>query len=254
MATDMTPDLPDPQRTGQRLTDLGMVTVVGFDADDTLWESEAFFAVTEERFGALLAPWCTSNDVSDALLSSERANLAHFGYGVKGFTLSMIETAIELTEGAIPSNALAEIIGWGREMMAHPVEVMDGVAEVLDSMRSHVRLVLITKGDLFHQESKVAESGLADRFEAVEILSEKDERSYQRVLDRLGVEADEFAMIGNSVRSDIEPVVAIGGHGVHIPHAITWAVEEPTGGGPASTRWTPLESIRQVPALFGIKS
>ena len=118
--------------------------MVGFDADDTLWESEAFFAVTEERFVALLAPWCTSNDVSAALLESERTNLSHFGYGVKGFTLSMIETAIELTEGTIPSNALAEIIGWGREMMAHPVEVIDGVVDVLDALGSAFRLVLVT--------------------------------------------------------------------------------------------------------------
>lgn len=227
--------------------------MVGFDADDTLWESEAFFAVTEERFVALLAPWCTSSDVSSALLEAERNNLLHFGYGVKGFTLSMIETAIELTEGAIPSNALAEIIGWGREMMAHPVEVIDGVVDVLDTLGPEFRLVLITKGDLLHQESKVAESGLADRFEAIEILNEKDEVSYQGVLDRLGVAASEFAMVGNSARSDIEPIVAIGGHGIHIPHTITWAIEEATGGVDAAKRWITLNSIRQVPALLGLE-
>ncbi len=247
----------DAERNSERHQPIGAdelndVTVIGFDADDTLWESESFFAVTEERLVALLAPWCMSADVSAALIATERANLSHFGYGVKGFTLSMIETAIELTEGAIPSNALAEIIGWGREMMAHPVEVIDGVIEVLDTLGSAFRLVLITKGDLFHQESKVAESGLADRFETVEILSEKDERSYQRVLDRLGVEARQFAMVGNSVRSDIDPVVAIGGNGIHIPHAITWAVEQATGEADAATGWTTLESIRQVPGLLGI--
>jgi len=231
---------------------LGDITTIGFDADDTLWESEAFFAVTEQRFRALLAPWCASAEVAEALLATERNNLAHFGYGVKGFTLSMIESAIELTEGTIPSNALAEIIGWGREMMAHPVEVIDGVVDVLDALGPKFRLVLITKGDLFHQESKVAESGLADRFEAVEILTEKDQSSYQRVLDRLGVEAGDFAMIGNSARSDIEPIVAIGGHGIHIPHSITWAVEEATGDQDAAHAWTTLDSIRQVPALLGL--
>ena len=231
---------------------LAGITTVGFDADDTLWESEAFFAVTEQRFLALLAPWCASKEVAASLLETERSNLAHFGYGVKGFTLSMIESAIELTEGAIPSNALAEIIGWGREMMAHPVEVIDGVADVLDVLAPTFRLVLITKGDLFHQESKVAESGLADRFEAVDILSEKDEPSYQRVLDRLGVDASEFAMVGNSVRSDIEPIVAIGGHGIHIPHSITWAVEEATGEPEAAQQWTTLGSIHEVPALLGV--
>lgn len=225
------------------------ITTVGFDADDTLWESESFFAVTEQRFVALLAPWCASADVSSRLVETERSNLSHFGYGVKGFTLSMIETAIELTEGAIPANALAEIIGWGREMMAHPVQVLDGVVDVLDALAERHRLVLITKGDLFHQESKVAESGLADRFESIEILSEKDERSYQRVLDRLGVQANEFVMVGNSVRSDIEPVVAIGGRGIHVPHTITWAVEEATGRV-AHADWITAGSITEVPALL----
>lgn len=237
---------------GPGATPLDDVTVVAFDADDTLWESESYFAVTEERFVALLAPWCASADVSAGLLARERTNLAHFGYGVKGFTLSMIESAIEMTEGAIPANALAEIIGWGREMMAHPIDVIDGVVDVLDALAPSVRLVLITKGDLFHQESKIAESGLADRFEAVEILSEKDERSYQRVLDRLGIDAARFAMVGNSVRSDIEPVVAIGGRGVHIPHSITWAIEEATGDADGSERWVTLESIRRLPELLGL--
>lgn len=230
------------------------ITTVAFDADDTLWESEAFFAVTEERFIALLAPWCASEDVSAGLLQAERMNLAHFGYGVKGFTLSMIETAIELTEGAIPANALAEIIGWAREMMAHPVDVIDGVVEVLDVLGPEFRLALITKGDLLHQESKVAESGLADRFESVQILSEKDGPSYQRVLDELGIEASEFVMIGNSVRSDIEPVVSIGGHGIHIPHTITWAVEESSSEPGATTPWIQAQSIRDVPALLGLSA
>lgn len=231
--------------------DPSSITTIGFDADDTLWESESYFAVTEERFVALLAPWSTSDDVSSALVATERANLGHFGYGVKGFTLSMIETAIELTEGAIPSNALAEIIGWGREMMAHPVDLIDGVEDTLDRLGAAHRLVLITKGDLFHQETKVAESGLADHFEAVEILSEKDERSYQRVLDRHGIEASEFLMVGNSVRSDIEPVVAIGANAVHIPHAITWVVEQGTGGVDAARHWRTLDSIRDLPDLLG---
>lgn len=223
------------------------VATIGFDADDTLWESEAFFAVTEERFVALLAPWCASADVTTALLSTERANLHHFGYGVKGFTLSMIETAISLTEGVIPANALAEIIGWGREMMAHPVQLVDGVRDVLEQLTPEFRLVLITKGDLFHQESKVAESGLADLFSAVEILSEKDERSYQRVLDGLGIEAASFTMVGNSLRSDIEPVVAIGGRGVHIPHTITWAIEEGTAAFEPGHQWATLASIHDLP-------
>ena len=232
--------------------DASVITTVGFDADDTLWESEAYFAVTEQRFVALLAPWSTSEDVSSALVDAERSNLGHFGYGVKGFTLSMIETAIQLTDGAIPANAIGEIIGWGREMMAHPVDLIDGVDDVLSRLGEQHRLVLITKGDLFHQETKVAESGLADRFESVEILSEKDERSYQRVFDRLGIEAQEFLMIGNSVRSDIEPVVALGAQAVHIPHAITWVIEQGTGGVDAARRWSTLDSIKDLPELLGL--
>ena len=232
--------------------DASVITTVGFDADDTLWESEAYFAVTEQRFVALLAPWSTSEDVSSALVDAERSNLGHFGYDVKGFTLSMIETAIQLTDGAIPANAIGEIIGWGREMMAHPVDLIDGVDDVLSRLGEQHRLVLITKGDLFHQETKVAESGLADRFESVEILSEKDERSYQRVFDRLGIEAQEFLMIGNSVRSDIEPVVALGAQAVHIPHAITWVIEQGTGGVDAARRWSTLDSIKDLPELLGL--
>ncbi len=199
--------------------------MVAFDCDDTLWLSESFFVLTQQRFTALLAPWCDADETAERLIERERENLAHFGYGVKGFTLSMIETAIDASEGSIPAAALAEVIEWAREMMAHPVQLLPGVLETLDGLENKYRLVAITKGDLFHQESKVAASGLAERFEAVHIVSEKDPATYQGIVDGLGVAPHRFLMVGNSTRSDIEPVLAIGGRAVHVPHDVTWALE-----------------------------
>ena len=204
---------------------LADIEVIAFDCDDTLWLSESFFVLTQDRFTALLAPWCDADQTAERLIQRERGNLAHFGYGVKGFALSMIETAIDASEGAIPSSAIAQIVEWAREMMAHPVELLPGVIETLDGVKGRFREVAITKGDLFHQESKVAASGLAERFEAVHIVSEKDERTYRGIIEGLGVEPDRFLMVGNSTASDIEPVLAVGGHAVHVPHDLTWALE-----------------------------
>ena len=199
-----------------------VVRVVGLDADDTLWHSESHFAITEDRFRKLLEPWITGDDVSARLLARERSNLEIFGYGPKGFTLSMIETAIEVTGEDLPASALQEVIDWGKELSSHPVELLDGVADTIEVLRERYALFLITKGDLFHQESKVAESGIADRFDRIEVLSEKSPASYRRVLTSAGVEPSEFVMVGNSVRSDVLPVVEIGGQAIHIPYDITW--------------------------------
>lgn len=229
------------------------ISLVGFDADDTLWHSETHFALTEDRFRALVSPWSESRQASERLLARERANLELFGYGVKGFILSMIETAIEVSDGGIPSGAIQQIVGWGKEMMAHPVELIDGVTDVLDAVGRSYRMILITKGDLFHQESKIAESGLADRFERVEILTEKSPRHYQEVLSRTGVAAAEFVMVGNSLRSDVAPVVEIGATGIHVPYSITWGHEQVTDSsltdGPAA-RARSLATIRDLPRLL----
>ena len=205
---------------------LSGVKVVAFDGDDTLWHSETFFVLTQQRFDALLSPWCEPSETAERLLRRERDNLAFFGYGVKGFALSMIETAIDASDGAIPSAALGEIVEWARDMMAHPVELLPGVEETLDGLADRYRLLIITKGDLFHQESKVAASGLADRFEAVHIVSEKDPATYAQIVSGLGLDSpEEFLMVGNSTRSDIEPVLAVGGRAIHVPADLTWAVE-----------------------------
>lgn len=217
------------------------VELVGIDGDDTLWHSERHFAVTEERFADLLAPWSAGDDVADRLLAIERGNLEVFGYGVKAFVISMIETAIEVTSGAIPIEGIEAIIGWGKELHSHPMAVLPGVEEALATAVDR-RLVLITKGDLFHQESKVASSGLADRFEAIEIVSEKDSATYAAVLARAGVSPERFVMIGNSVRSDILPVVDLGGRGVHVPHAVTWG-HEVSDAEPDDTTWWRAASL-----------
>lgn len=225
------------------------VSLIGFDADDTLWHSESHFALTEDRFRALVSPWSESAQASERLLSRERANLELFGYGVKGFILSMIETAIEVSDGVIPAEAIRQIVSWGKEMMAHPVELIDGVSDVLDAVGRDHRMILITKGDLFHQESKIAESGLAERFERVEILSEKSPSHYRDVLVRCGVSAEEFLMVGNSLRSDVVPVVEIGGMGVHVPYSITWGHEQVTEDS-LDDCYRTLATIRDLPTLL----
>ncbi|MFW2380401.1 MAG: HAD family hydrolase [Acidimicrobiales bacterium] len=228
--------------------DTNEIEVVAFDGDDTLWLSETFFVLTQQRFNALLSPWCDATETAERLLERERRNLSHFGYGVKGFALSMIETAIEASQGDIPSAAVGEIVEWAREMMEHPVELLPGVVETLDGLADRYRLLIITKGDLFHQESKVAASGLADRFESIHIVSEKDPGTYRGIVNGLDLPAERFLMVGNSTRSDIEPVLSIGGRAVHVPHDHTWALEHADGDLDVPV----LENLAElVPLLLG---
>ena len=221
--------------------------MVGLDGDDTLWHSEGHFHVTEQRFRELLAPFVDPEIAGATLLETERRNLALFGYGVKGFTLSMIESALALTGHRIDGRHVEQIIGFGKELLAHPVELLDGVRETLEVLAGRYRLVLVTKGDLFHQESKVAASGLGELFEGVEVVAEKDTATYARVLARHGVPPAAFCMIGNSLRSDIAPVVALGGCGLHVPYHVTWALEHAELD--AHPRWRAAASIRQAPSL-----
>jgi putative hydrolase of the HAD superfamily len=163
--------------------------------------------------------------VDERLLATESRNLQHFGYGIKGFMLSMIETALELTEGRVTGDEIQQILGWGHGMLHAPVELLDGVRETVAALAGDYRLVLLTKGDLFDQESKLARSGIGEHFSAVEIVSEKDARTYAAVMARQRVRPEEFLMVGNSLRSDVLPVLAAGGTAVHIPYAVTWAHE-----------------------------
>jgi putative hydrolase of the HAD superfamily len=223
------------------------VALIGFDGDDTLWHSERYFAGIQDRIRALLAPWTDAATFDEALLVTERANLGRFGYGVKGFVLSTIETAIELTGGRVPASAIGRIIDWGKELLDHPVELLVDVADVLPALAASHRLVLITKGDLFHQETKVAGSGLAELFEAVHIVSEKTPDTYRRVLDEAGVDPASFVMVGNSLRSDVLPAAEIGGRGVHVPYHITWGLEHAELPAALADRVVHLDRLAHLP-------
>jgi putative hydrolase of the HAD superfamily len=201
------------------------ITTVGFDADDTLWHNERAFRMTEERFAALLADVAPPERIAERLLETERRNLEIYGYGVKGFALSMIETALELGEGRAPDAAIAEILAAAKEMMRHPVEPLPHARAALEALRGRVRLVLVTKGDLFDQERKIAQSGLGELFEAVEIVSDKNRATYERVFKRHGDGPEKSMMIGNSLKSDVLPAIEAGGWGVYVPHDLTWAYE-----------------------------
>ncbi len=208
-----------------------MIQLIGFDGDDTLWHSEGYYRASHAAFETIVGKYV---DLADAnlhqrLLETERRNIALFGYGAKGMTLSMLEAAYAVTDERISAADLHRIIALGKEVMAHPVELLPGIRDAVASVAHHYPVVLITKGDLFHQESKVAASGLTELFRRIEIVSEKDARAYSRVLNEFGVEPSAFAMVGNSLRSDIEPVVRLGGWGVHLPYAVTWAHEQEHG-------------------------
>ena len=226
------------------------ITTVGLDGDDTLWDSESHFAVTTKRFTDLLEPWLPNvGFAEERLIEVERRNLGLLGYGVKAFTLSMIETAIEVSGGEVPTAFIQQILEWNRELLDHPVELLDGVADTVAALSRTYRLLLITKGDLFHQESKVARSGLVDAFDGIEIISEKDVATYRRILDRHAVRPEEFVMVGNSVRSDVLPVLELGGRAIHIPYHVTWALEQ-VETDDSEHSFDSIGSLRDVPAVL----
>ncbi len=222
------------------------ITTVGLDADDTLWHNETIFRLTHARFVDLLDDHGDPDAIETRLAEVERRNLRLYGYGIKGFTLSMIETAMELCDGGAPPEVVREILAAGREMLAHPVETLPGVDEVVAQLAERYRLVLITKGDLMDQERKLAASGLGDLFAAVEIVSEKDRGTYDRVFARHGTGPEEAVMAGNSMKSDVLPAIAAGAWGVHIPYHVTWAHElaDAPEGHP---RYVSLARIDELP-------
>lgn len=224
------------------------ITTIGFDADDTLWQNEAFFRLTQDRFTALLADHAEPDHLHDRLLAAERRNLGHYGFGVKGFTLSMIETAIEVTEGRVPAAVIAEIMAAGREMLEHPIELLPHARAAVERLADTHRVLLITKGDLLDQERKLAQSGLGDLFHGVEIVSNKTAPVYAAIFARHGDGPDRALMVGNSLKSDVIPVIEAGGWGVHIPHGLTWALEhaDPPQDHP---RFCALDHLGDLPDL-----
>lgn len=224
-----------------------MSLTLAFDADDTLWHNESLYSVTQEQITRLLLPYTDRETLSRRLLETEKRNLRLFGYGVKGFTLSMIESAIEVSQGRVTAAEIQSILDAGKNLLAHPIELLPEVRVTLEKLQPHYNLMLITKGDLFHQESRLAMSGLGDMFTAVEVVSEKDVPTYRRILTRYHIKPEDFIMIGNSVRSDILPVIELGARAVHIPYEITWELEQAELPPDRPEQIYQLESIGQVP-------
>ena len=205
--------------------DIDKIKVVAFDADDTLWHNERYFREAEDQFAQLDGEYLPKEEAINVLFSHEMKHLAIYGYGIKGFVLSMVETAITISKDSISSQKIQQILEIGRNMMNKPVELLDGVERVFEALKTDYRLILATKGDLIDQERKLNKSGLEHHFHHIEVMSEKKEADYKRLIGHLDIEAHEFLMIGNSMKSDIVPVLNIGGNAIHIPHEITWQHE-----------------------------
>jgi putative hydrolase of the HAD superfamily len=222
------------------------ISVLGLDADDTLWHNETFYRMTRQRFNELLADFADAETLEAEIEATEKRNLGLYGYGAKGFTLSMLETALAVSKGQVPTHVITEILAAGREMMRHPVEPFPGVHEALEELSAQYKLILITKGDLFHQESKLAASGLGNFFSGVEIVSEKKAQTYTRIFSRHGAGPEHAAMAGNSVRSDVLPALEAGSYAVLIPYHLVWAHED----APLPTehpRFAELPSLADLP-------
>jgi len=232
--------------------DYSAVKVIGFDADDTLWINESYFRETEERFATLLEPYETKNKVDQELFKVEMQNLGIYGYGIKGFMLSMIESALDLSNGEIPPESLWKILEMGKSMITHPVELLDGIEEVLQKLQPHYRLIVLTKGDLLDQERKLEKSGLTDYFHHVEVLSDKKPANYAHLLDHLQIPVEEFLMIGNSLKSDVLPLLELGAQAIHVPFHTTWVHEEVSEEEANGKSYKTLQRIGQLPELLGL--
>ncbi|MFB0993982.1 MAG: HAD family hydrolase [Paracoccaceae bacterium] len=225
------------------------ITCIGFDADDTLWHSETFFKVTQAQFYSLLADFIDRETLEVRLLAAEKRNIGHYGFGIKGFILSMLETAIEVTSAQISAKVIWVIMEAGREMLSHPIKLLPHAREAVISAARHHRIVLVTKGDLLDQERKLAQSGIGDLFHGVEIVSAKTPKIYKAIFTRHGDGPERGLMLGNSMKSDVLPMIACGGVGVFVPHGVAWALEE--AKAPLNKeRYFELHDIGQLKALL----
>lgn len=229
---------------------LQKIKYIAFDADDTLWHNESLFIDTQERFKKLLLKYHSEEWIGQRLYETEIKNLKHFGYGIKGFTLSMIETAVELSEGRVSGEEISRILKFSKKMIESPVEKLEGVEETIRKLAETHKLLIITKGDLFDQESKIARSGLAEHFTHIEIVSHKVPEVYNQILNKQNISPEDFMMVGNSLKSDVLPVASIGGIGVHIPYQTTWAHEEVGEEEVNGHKFLQVESIGEIPGLF----
>lgn len=220
---------------------------IGFDADDTLWHNERFFQLTQARFAELLAAYTETGDLETRLIEAERRNLGHYGFGVKGFVLSMIETAIDVTDGKVPGHVIRQLIEAGQDLLAHPLELLPHARDAVEGVAATHRVLLITKGDLLHQERKLAQSGLGDLFDGVEIVSDKQTDTYARIFGGYAGGTEAAMMIGNSMKSDVRPAIEAGAWGVFVPHDHAWEFEhaEP----PQHARYREIADLSFLPAL-----
>lgn len=225
------------------------IKVIAFDADDTLWDNETFFAEAEQKFSELLEDFLPRHTVLRELLQTEISNLPLYGYGIKAFMLSMIETAIRISDKKIPASVIEKMVSIGREMLEKPVVLLEDVERVLKTLKGKYRLVLATKGDLLDQERKLIKSNLQEYFHHIEIMSEKKENDYRKLIRHLDIDPGAFMMIGNSLKSDVMPVINIGGYGVHVPYHTTWAHEK-IEVNLESDRFIVLEKLAEILHLF----
>ena len=230
------------------------ITTIALDADDTLWQNEQFFRITEERFAALLADYTDAPDLNDRLIAAVTRNLSFYGFGMKGFALSMVETALEVTDHRVPGTVIAEILAAGRELLSYPIETLPYVDQALAELQQTRRLILVTKGDVFDQERKVAASGLAEYFAAIEIVADKTEAAYRRIFERHTEGPEHTVMVGNSLRSDILPALAAGSFAVYVPHDLTWSYEH-AAEPESNLRYARIEHLGQLaPAIASFET
>jgi len=222
------------------------VKYIGFDADDTLWVNESFFRQTEDKYCKLLEKYAPPEIISQELFKTEMNNLPYYGYGIKSFVLSLLENALRISENKIPQEIINKILLLGKELIESPLELIDGVEEVVKLLYRKYPLIVVTKGDLLDQERKLKLSGLENYFHHVEIMSEKKESDYKKLLNHMGIKPREFLMIGNSLRSDILPVLELGGYGVYLPFHTVWAHENVTDHSPDNTRYKEIKTIREL--------
>ena len=226
------------------------IKVIGFDADDTLWVNETYFRDAESEFAKLLNRFETENKIDQELFKMEMKNLPVYGYGVKGFVLSMVEMALELSNNTVSNKTIEKILEIGKDMINKPVELLDGVEEVLEDLSKKYKLIVATKGDLLDQERKLEKSGLLDYFHHIEVLSDKKEDNYSKLLKRLDIEPEAFLMVGNSLKSDILPLINIKAHAVHVPFHTTWAHEQVTEKDTNGKDYKTLKSLLDLPKLL----
>jgi putative hydrolase of the HAD superfamily len=230
--------------------DYSNIRVIGFDADDTLWVNETYFREAEEKVGMLLSHFETPNKIDQELFRMEIKNLPTYGYGIKGFVLSMVELSIELSNGTVSNKIISEILRIGKDMINKPVQLLDGVEEVLISLSKDYKLILATKGDLLDQERKLEKSGLNQYFHHIEVLSEKQEANYQKLLNHLDINPTDFLMIGNSLKSDILPLINIGAKAIHVPFHTTWQHEKVERNATNGLNYKTVESLREILNFF----